>query len=200
MEHTMETLLAHSSWDESKQKHEKIRSIHFDHSGHAIATNSHVLLGTKNLFDINKAGRSFKNTDINKESEITFPKWKEILPNECYRKLTVEIPEWFSLFTKEVQDTTMVLDYSNPNEVFFRTSETTNDSSFAFNIKYLANFAGETISILITSPVSPVVIVKEESTIDIYSKHLKEEILKEDWFYILMPIRLKEELSKGFYI
>lgn len=204
MEHTLNTLINFSSNDYENPKHEKIQSFLYDFSGHVVATNSHVLLATKFPFEIEKAGKSFKSREYDKghfvESAHDFPNWKEVVPQESARRITIEIPNWFKLFENYGEKATLVIDYKNVESPFFKVVKNIDATSFGFNGKYLSSFAGEKVSMLISSPVSPTVVLREGSSIDPHSKTLKEDILKEDWFYLLMPIKLDDEISNEVYI
>jgi DNA polymerase III sliding clamp (beta) subunit (PCNA family) len=94
----------------------------------------------------------------------------------------------------------MVLDYKNPDSPFIKIVKSVDETALGFNVKYLSPFAGEEISILILNPISPAVILEKDSQIDPHSKFLKEDILKEDWLYVLMPIKLDEEESNEVYM
>ncbi len=123
-----------------------------------------------------------------------------VIPEESGRRITVEIPEWFGMFGEDNRDATMVLDYTDISKPFFKVSSTVGETCLGFNAKYLSCFAGEEISFLIASPVSPAIVVCKESDLDPHSKHFKEDVLKEDWFYLLMPIQLDEDLLGEVYI
>lgn len=204
MEHTLNNLIKFSSTDFENPKHQKIQSFHYDHSGHVIATNSHVLFASKKPWEIQKAGKTFSKSEYEKgyfvEAELAFPEWQGVIPEESGRKVAVKIPEWFGMFGENNMDATMVLDYTDISKPFFKVSSTVGETCLGLNVKYLSCFAGEEISFLITGPVSPTIVVSKESALDPHSKHFKENVLKEDWFYVLMPIKLDEELSSEVYI
>ncbi|MBT4792341.1 MAG: hypothetical protein HON90_12290 [Halobacteriovoraceae bacterium] len=204
MEHSLKNLITFSSSRQDSLKHQKIQSFHYDHSGHVVATNSHVLFATKKPWEIEKAGRTYSKFEFEKgsfvEAELEFPSWKQFIPQESGRKITIKVPAWFELFKKEDYSATMVLDYTDITEPFFKISESTSETSLGFNAKYLACFANEEITVLVTSPLSPAIIVCKDSDIDPLSLHFKDEVLKEDWFYILMPIKLDEDLSDEVYL
>ena len=185
-------------------KHEELSVFAFDHSGHAVGTNSHVLLATSTPFDISKAGRTFKNSDFLNghfsESEIAFCHWKQVLPTECTKKINIKIPSWFKFFDQADESATMSIDYSDITKPFIKITESNEQNSFSFNAKYLSLFAGEEVSILIQGALSSLVILDKNSSIDPLSKFINEEILKEKWFYILMPIKLdKKALEKVYF-
>ena len=204
MEHTLNNLLKFSSTDTENPKHQKIQSFHYDHSGHVVATNSHVLFASKKPWEINKAGKTFSKSEYEKgyfvEAELSFPEWQKVIPEESGRKVTVEIPEWFGIFGEDNRDATMVLDYTDTAKPFFKISSTVGETCLGFNAKYLSCFAGEEVSLLITSPVSPTIVVNKDSGLDPLSNHFKENVLTEDWFYVLMPIKLDEEESSEVYM
>ena len=197
MKHTVEFIANFSSTSSESQKHKKIKAIHFDHSGHVVGTNSHVLFASKGPFEISKSNKTYVSDEIKNgkyiESKIDFPDWKQVLPKKSAKKLTLKIPSWFSGLENISEKVTMVFDYSNSTKPFIKISDTTDETSMAFNAKYLSKFAGQSTSILITSPELPTVILSEKSKIDPHSQNLSEEILAEEWFYVLMPIRLDEE-------
>lgn len=204
MEHTLNSILKFSAVDTKNPKKVRINSFHYDHSGHVIATNSHVLFASKRPWDIKKAGKTFSRAEYEKgiftEYETTFPNWKQVIPTECGRKITIKIPTWFEMFGDENRDATMVLDYTDTANPFFKITNTTSETCFGFNAKYLSCFAGEEISFLIAGSVMPAVVVNSNSNIDNLSNYLSEEVLKEDWFYILMPIRMDEEDNQEVYL
>ncbi len=204
MEHTLNNLLKFSSTDLETPKHQKIQAFHYDHSGHVVTTNSHVLFATKKPWEIEKAGKTFSKAEYEKgyfvEAKLDFPKWQEVIPEESGRKVTVKIPEWFGMFGEDNRDATMVLDYSDTSKPFFKISKTVGETCLGFNAKYLSCFAEEEITFLITSPLSPAIVVGKESSLDPLAKHFKENVLKEDWFYVLMPIKLDEESPSEVYM
>jgi hypothetical protein len=204
MEHTLNNLLKFSSTDTTNPKHKKIQSFHYDHSGHVIASNSHVLFASKKPWEIEKAGKTFSKTEFEKgyfiESELDYPEWKEAMPQESGRKVTVKIPEWFDLLENENRSVSMILDYSDTSKPFIKIATTLDETCFAFNAKYLSCFSGEEVTILITGPLSPVVVVNKDSTIDPQSRNFKEDVLNEEWFYLLMPLKIDEEPPTEVYI
>ena len=205
MEHTLDFVTNFASTNTENPKHEKLRSIHFDHSGHVIATNSHVLFATKKPFQVNKADKTFHSDKIKSgeliESSIEFPDWKQVLPLKSARKVSIEIPKWFSDLDKIEEKVTMILDYSDSSNPFIKVANTINETSLAFNAKYLSKFAGEKVSILISSPEQPTVILSNTTKVDPHSTKLSEDILGENWFYLLMPIKLDEnETNSKVYI
>lgn len=197
MEHTIEFIANFSSTNSTSAKHEKIRGVHFDHSGHVVGTNSHVLFASKKPYQIEKSNKTYVSEEAKKgnyvESEIQFPDWRQVLPKKSARKITLEIPEWFSGLENIESKVTMVLDYSNSSKPFIKIANTTTETSLAFNAKYLSKFSGQSLSFLISSPEQPTVILSEKSKIDPHSKTLDQDILNEEWFYILMPIKLDDE-------
>ena len=52
MEHTLNNLIKFSSTDTENPKHKKIQAFHYDHSGHVVTTNSHVLFASKKPWEI----------------------------------------------------------------------------------------------------------------------------------------------------
>lgn len=204
MEHTLNNLIKFSSTDTENPKHKKIQAFHYDHSGHVVTTNSHVLFASKKPWEIKRAGKTFSKAEYQKgyfvETELAFPQWQEVIPKESGRKVTVKIPEWFGMFGEDNRDATLILDYSDISKPFFKVSSTVGETCLGFNAKYLSCFAGEEISFLITSPVSPTIVVNKESDLDPLSKHFSEDVLKEDWFYVLMPIKLDEESPNEVYM
>ncbi len=204
MEHTLNNLIKFSSTNTENPKHKKIHAFHYDHSGHVVTTNSHVLFASKKPWEITKAGKTFSKAEYEKgyfvEAELAFPEWQEVIPRESGRKVTVKISEWFGMFGEDNRDATLVLDYTNISKPFFKILSTVGETCLGFNAKYLSCFAGEEISFLITSPVSPTIVVNKESSLDPLSKHFKEDALKEDWFYVLMPIKLDEESPNEVYM
>ncbi len=206
MEHTLNNLLKFSSTDIENPKHQKIHSFHYDHSGHVIATNSHVLFASKRPWEIDKAGRTFSKVEYEKgyftEAELEYPKWQQVIPEESGRRVTIQIPEWFDTFGEENRSVSMLLDYTDTSNPFLKISKAIGETCLGFNAKYLSCFAGEEVSFLITSPLSPVVVVSKNSTLDPLSKNFKEEVLKEDWFYLLMPLKidLDEESAHEVYM
>lgn len=204
MEHTLNNLLRFSSTDLENPKHQKIQTFHYDHSGHVITTNSHVLFATKKPWEIEKAGKTYSKAEYEKgyftEAEQEFPEWKHVIPEESGRRVTIKIPEWFELLGEENRSATMVLDYTDVSKPYFKISEAIGETCLGFNAKYLSCFANEEITFLITSPLSPAVVVSKDSKIDPLCSHFREEVLKEDWFYILMPIKLDEDSSDEVYM
>jgi hypothetical protein len=204
MEHTLNNLLKFSSADTENPKHQKIQSFRYDHSGHVVATNSHVLFASKKPWDIKKSGKTFSKSEYEKgffvETELAFPEWQKAIPEESGRKVNIKIPEWFGMFGEDNRDATMILDYTDTSKPFFKISSTIGETCLGINAKYLSCFAGEEISFLITSPISPTIVVDKESDLDPLSKNFKENVLKEDWFYLLMPIKLDEESPSEVYL
>lgn len=204
MEHTLNTLIRFSSKGSDDVKKRKLQSFHYDHYGHVITCNSHVLFATKKPWDITKAGRAFSIAEYEKgfftEAKEAFPDWQDVIPQDSARRITVHIPEWFDLFEQEDRSATFVLDYSDKTKPFLKLGASLGQTNLAFNARYLSCFAGEQVSFLITSPLSPVIVVQSESQLDPLSSHFKEDVLKEEWFYVLMPIKLDEEALDEVYI
>ena len=204
MEHTLNNLLKFSSTDSADPKFDRIKSFHYDHSGHVVTTNAHVLFASKKPWEIKKAGKTFSKAEYEKgyftETTEDFPEWQLVIPEESGRRITVEIPEWFEMFGEDNRDATLILNYSDISKPYFKIAKTVEETCLAFNAKYLSCFAGEEVSFLITSPVSPTLVVSKESILDPQSKHFREDVLKEDWFYVLMPIKLDEESSSEVYM
>jgi hypothetical protein len=204
MEHTLNNLLKFSAVDLENPKHSRIDSFHYDHSGHVIATNSHVLFASKRAWEIKKAGKSYSRPEYEKgffvEAELEFPEWKQVIPKECGRKVTIQIPEWFEIFGDENRDATMVLDYTNTSNPYFKITATTSETCLGFNAKYLSCFAGEKVSFLIAGSILPSIVVSSDSKVDHLNSYLSEELFKEDWFYILMPIKMDEEDTQEVYL
>jgi len=204
MEQTIQNLLQFTPDIAVKDKHKNIQAIHFDYSGHVVATNGHVLFATKKPFEMKKAGKTFSSSEIKKgvttESIHEFPEWKKAIPSECARKIKLTIPKWFSMFKKTEEDVTLVLDYKNVDDPFFKVSKCTSETSLGINAKYLSCFAGEEVSVLLSSPTSAAVITKKDSKIDPHSNKFEDEVLSEEWFYLLMPIRLDEAVSEVMYM
>jgi hypothetical protein len=204
MKQTLESLIQFCSKNFDNEKHKGIHAFHYDHSGHVVATNSHVLFATKRLFDIKKGGKTYSKKEYQNgkfiESKFDFPDWKMVLPEVSARRIRIVIPKWFDLFDTDDKSGTIVLDYSDINNPFLKLSGRSSESSFAFNMRYLSCFAGEEVTILISSPLHPIIILSENSTVDPLIKNVNEEILKEEWFYILMPIKMDEDTSGEIYI
>jgi hypothetical protein len=193
MKHSLDFVSQFATKDLKTERLQKLRSIHFDRSGHVIATNSHVLFASKEPFILDRANKTYHCEDHNKEATIEFPEWRKVLPTKSARKVTLEIPKWFSELDKIEEKVTLVLDHSDLNNAFIRVAKTIDETSLAFNAKYLTHFAGQTVSILISSPLEPTIILSDKSKVDPHSAILSEDILNEEWFYLLMPIRLGED-------
>ncbi|WP_127716678.1 hypothetical protein [Halobacteriovorax sp. HLS] len=205
MEHTLNFVTNFASTNTESPKHDRLRSIHFDHSGHVVATNSHVLFATKNPFEMSRANKTFLSDKAKTgeliEASIEFPDWKKILPLKSARKVILEIPTWFASLETTEEKVTMILDYTDSSNAFIKIGNTINETSLAFNAKYMSKFAGERLAILISSPEQPTVILSSSSKIDPHSPKLSEDILHEDWFYLLMPIKLEEnKINSKVYI
>ena len=204
MKHNLDFLLRFCSKEHSNSKHQKIRAFHYDHSGHVVTTNSHVLFASKAPWEIQRAGQTFLKDEYEQgrfmNSELNFPDWQQTIPLECGRKVVMEIPGWFDLFGDSDRDATFVLDYSEASKPIFRVSEKINEASIAFNAKYLSCFAGMTVGLFISGPTAPTIITKHDSMLTSNSSHFREDVLKEDWFYVLMPIKLEEEALSEVYL
>lgn len=76
MKHTSKFIANFSSSSTMSGKHEKIKAIHFDSSGHVVGTNSHVLFASKDPFQISKSNKSFSSEEVKKgnyiESSVAF--------------------------------------------------------------------------------------------------------------------------------
>lgn len=201
MQHNLETILKFASTS-MEGKHEKLRSFHYSRSGHVVSTNSHILFASKEPFDLNRTAKTYSSEKYSKgefvETNIDFPDWKFVIPNESARKFEITIPKSFEVFKEYKEERVLIaLDYTDLEDPFFKYFGKNNNTTLACNGKYLSEFAGQSVSVLVSSPFQPVVLLSNESKIDPLSKTLKEDILNEQWFYILMPIRPDEDSSNN---
>ncbi|OFZ51760.1 MAG: hypothetical protein A2381_18470 [Bdellovibrionales bacterium RIFOXYB1_FULL_37_110] len=181
-----------------------LNAFYFDVSGHVIATNGYVLMGSKRPFNIKFSGKGFRAPEYLKgelvEIEKDFLKWKKCIPEESAKKICISIPTWFKKFQPTDEEVIMTIDYKDIQKPFIKLTSKINETSFAFDAKYLSVFAGKEIQILILDSYGPKVIVDKNSLLDPFSKNFKEDVLREEWFYLLMPINLEKEVESEVYL
>lgn len=204
MDHTLENLIFLTPSTIEREKQRNIQALHFDYSGHVVATNGHRLLASKRPFNLKHSGKTFSTSKL-LEGQYThpkhgFPDWKLAIPNEAARKVQMKIPKWFKFFKDSNETIALVLDYTQPHSTHFKISNSTNETSLALDAKYLWQFADTEVSLLIYSPNSAVVILPTESKIDPQSPTLRDDLLTEEWFYLLMPLKLDREKTRWVHV
>jgi hypothetical protein len=176
-----------------------INTVSFDDIGLAVSTDGYRLFASKNIFQSEKAGKVFDiseliNNKSYKEVNEKFLNWKSMFAHinrtDYKSSFSIEIPEWFLQFKNNTERLLFTIDYKNFENPKIICGDFQNDYSFAIDGRFLAPFAGKTISFHVDNYKTPI-LVTEKTNLLHDGVELLQELKEMDWFAIIMPIKIE---------